>query len=420
MPMEAGPPGRAISVVVADDEPHVVEYLRTVLHLEGFDVAGTASDADGAVQMTHHLRPDVVLLDLHMPGGGISAAQLIGSLSPDTRIVIFSAEADEPDVMPLLQSGIDGYVVKGAPPDRLAEAIRAAVIGNKYLAPEVNRIALDALTTRLDAEQHETLQRQRERERITDVISHTRFVTVLQPILDLRTGRPMAVEALTRFTALPSRPPDEWLAEAERVGMRVPLELAIASVGLAELPSLPAELSLTVNISPASAVSGRLGEVLLGAPLDRIILELTEHSPVADYGALNAALAPWRAGGARLAVDDAGGGYASFAHILSMKPEFIKFDVSLTRDIHLDRPRQALARALVGFANEMDVGVIAEGVETAAQLEMIVDLGTPYAQGFHLGRPRPLGEQVELLTAPNPLVHPAVDLRDDPAGRRQS
>lgn len=118
------------------------------------------------------------------------------------------------------------------------------------------------------------------------------------------------------------------------------------------------------------------------------------------------------AGVARLAVDDAGSGYASFAHILSLHPDYIKFDVSLTRDIHLDHSRQALARALVGFATELDVGVIAEGIETEEQLRVVAALGIPYAQGFHLGRPRPLVEQPHLL-AQDPSH--ALDLRDLPA-----
>ena len=397
------PIGRAISVVIADDEPHIVKYLETVLQLEGFDVAGTASDVDGAVHQVHRMHPDVVLLDLHMPGGGLAAAQLIGSLSPDTRILIFSAETAQPQILPLLQSGIDGYVVKGCTPDKLTDAIRSAVAGDKWFAPEVNKVAIGALTDRLHAEQHADLQRKRERDRIAAVIAERGFHAVHQPILDLRSGTTLAVEALSRFTATPPRLPDEWFAEADRAGLRVSLELAAISLALTDLSHLRPEIGMTLNISPATAVSGRLAEVLLGAPLDRIILELTEHAPVSDYPKLNAALAPWREKGARLAVDDAGSGYASFAHILSLSPEFIKFDVNLTRDIHLDRPRQALARALVAFANEMNVGVIAEGIETEAQLKMVASLGTPYAQGFHLGRPRLLAEQPDLLTGA-PLV----------------
>ncbi|HEX4866390.1 MAG TPA: EAL domain-containing protein [Acidimicrobiales bacterium] len=406
------PQQRAITVVVADDEPHVVAYLQTVLHLEGFDVVGTAGDADGAVVEVTHLHPDVVLLDLDMPGDGLHAAELIGSLAPETRILIFSSDADGSSVLPLLQSGIQGYVVKGCAPERLTEAIHAAMEGQTYLAPSVNQVAVDALTSRLHAERQETLQRDRDRTRVADVIAQARFLSVLQPVFDLARGAPVAVEALTRFTTQPARTPHEWFAQADRVGLRVPLELAVASTALRDLRRLDAPLALAVNISPATVLSGRLGELLYGQPLDRVILELTEHSPVNDYRVLEAALAPWRERGARLAVDDAGAGYASFTHILRLHPELIKLDTDMTRDIHLDRPRQALARAVIGYATEMGVGVIAEGIEVEAELDMLIRLGAPFGQGFHLGRPRPLDEQLDLLGTAAALEVPGIDLRD--------
>jgi len=397
--------GRAISVVIADDEPHVVDYLEILLHAEGFDVAGVARDADSAVELAHRMRPDVVLLDLRMPGGGLSAAQLIGSVSPDTRIVVFSADADEVDVLPLLRSGIDGYVVKGASSEQLADAIRSAVAGGKFLAPEIGRFAIQALTTRLHDEERGELRDKRVRDRITGMIAATDFTVVYQPVVHLGTGETEAVEALTRFTGSPSRPPDEWFGEADGCGLRVSLELATAGAALRDLAEIHDHLALCVNVSPATALSGRLAEILTGAELERVILEVTEHSQVTDYAALNAALAPWRERGVRVAVDDAGGGYASFAHVLSLTPELIKLDISLTADIHADPRRQALARALIGFAAEMDVIVVAEGIETAAQLDVLAGLGAHYAQGFHLGRPRPLAEQEALLERD-------VDLRD--------
>lgn len=409
-------PGRAISVILADDEPHVIEYLRTVLHLEGFDVAGTSADADGAVQLAAHLHPDVALLDLRMPGGGLEAARLIGSVSPDTRIVVFTADADSTEILPLLRAGIDGFVVKGTPPDRLGDAIRSAMRGGTYFAPEANRLAMDELTTRLHAEEQEVLRRNRARDRITDLISGGRFQVVFQPVVDLVTGLPSGVEALSRFPSAPVRPPDEWFEEAGQVGLRPSLELATAGVALRSLQRLRPGLHLSINVSPATALSGRLGEILVGVDLDRVVLELTEHAAVADYPALVAALARWRRQGARLAVDDAGGGYASFAHILSLSPDFIKLDVSLTRDIHVDTKRQALARAITGFAAELGASVVAEGIETAAELEVIAGLGTPLGQGFHLGRPRPLEEQPDLLAGhpaiPVAAVQPRIDVRD--------
>ena len=106
----------------------------------------------------------------------------------------------------------------------------------------------------------------------------------------------------------------------------------------------------------------------------------------------------------RLAVDDAGGGYASFAHIIELSPELIKLDASLVRDVHTSSHRRALVRAVISFANEMGVTVVAEGVESEPELVELRHLGVHLAQGFHLGRPRALSEQAELM--------PPVDLRE--------
>jgi EAL domain-containing protein (putative c-di-GMP-specific phosphodiesterase class I) len=179
--------------------------------------------------------------------------------------------------------------------------------------------------------------------------------------------------------------------------MLVPFELALAKAALDHLPALAPGLAMAVNVCPDTVVSGRLHEVLTGVPVERVVLELTEHARVEDYPALRAALSRWRDRGLRLAVDDAGGGYSSFSHILELAPELIKLDGSLVRDVHTSRHRQALARAVIGFADEMGVQVVAEGVETEAELGVLRSLGVHLAQGFHLGRPRPLDEHRELL-----------------------
>src|SRR5690606_32460904 len=209
-------------------------------------------------------------------------------------------------------------------PEAIGAAVRAAIAGDKYLAPEVNRIAVGALTDRLRSEERAAAALTRTRDRIRDVIARSRFEIVHQPVFELTERRPVGVEALTRFTAQPPRPPDVWFAEAEASSQRVSLELATARAAIEDLALLPEPLVMAVNVSPTTVVSGRLGEVRHGAPLARIILELTEHAPVEDYRALEAALAPWRLAGARLAVDDAGGGYASFSHVLRLGPDFIK------------------------------------------------------------------------------------------------
>jgi len=114
---------------------------------------------------------------------------------------------------------------------------------------------------------------------------------------------------------------------------------------------------------------------------------MTEHAPVGDYEALNRALQPLRAGGVRVAVDDAGAGFASLRHILLLVPDIIKLDISLTRGIDTDRPRRALSCALVAFARETSTVIVAEGIETGAELRTLKEIGVSQGQGFLIAKP---------------------------------
>jgi EAL domain-containing protein (putative c-di-GMP-specific phosphodiesterase class I) len=120
------------------------------------------------------------------------------------------------------------------------------------------------------------------------------------------------------------------------------------------------------------------------------VLEITEHVSIAGYTEFKHSLEVLRARGVRIAVDDAGAGYASFRHILNIQPDIIKLDMSLTRNVDSDSGRRALASALIRFAQETGCEIIAEGVETAAELDTLRALGVTRAQGYYLGRPAPL------------------------------
>ena len=109
-----------------------------------------------------------------------------------------------------------------------------------------------------------------------------------------------------------------------------------------------------------------------------------------DYEQLAASLANLRRMGVRVAIDDAGAGYASLRHTLLLSPDIVKVDISLTRSIDIDRGRRALASALISFADEMDMTIVAEGIETAEELRTLLDLGVRFGQGFFLAEPGPL------------------------------
>ncbi len=234
------------------------------------------------------------------------------------------------------------------------------------------------------------------RSRISAVMGEQLFSIVYQPIVDLHTGRPIGLECLSRFH---SGAPDGWFAEATDVGLGVALELAAIDKALSALPQFPEDIYLAVNASPDTILSGGLAAIMRDLPGYRLVVEVTEHATVDDYDALRAALKPLRDRGVSVAVDDAGAGYSSLRHILSLEPDLIKLDMSLTRNICIDPARKALAAALISFARETGSRIIAEGVETAAELATLQSLGVDKAQGYFLGRPMALDAALRLFSA---------------------
>ncbi|SFF02559.1 sensor domain-containing phosphodiesterase [Paracidovorax wautersii] len=218
---------------------------------------------------------------------------------------------------------------------------------------------------------------------------------VFQPVYGIAQRRIHGFECLARFDAEPRRPPDQWFSAAHAVGLGMELELHAIHKALAALQAFPHDVRLNVNCSPELIISGTLQPLLDdGTDFSRVVLEVTEHAIVNDYAALAQALGPFRARGARLAVDDAGAGYASMRHILNLQPEVIKLDMSITQSIDRDSHRRALAKGLISFAHEIGSQLVAEGVEQAAELDVLSQLGVDFAQGYYLARPLALEEAV--------------------------
>ena len=215
---------------------------------------------------------------------------------------------------------------------------------------------------------------------------------VVQPIIDLDTGEVVGAEALSRFDGRPTQGPDQWFADAAQVGLGAELELAAVVVALPMLAALPPHAYLSVNVSPETASSAALLDLLRDSavPTDRVVLELTEHADVGDYPALDAALRRLRALGVRIAVDDAGTGFASLRHILNLRPDIVKLDLALVRGIHADPARRALAAGLLVFTQQIGACLVAEGIEAPDELAALRQVGVTHGQGYHLGRPTAL------------------------------
>lgn len=230
--------------------------------------------------------------------------------------------------------------------------------------------------------------------RVRHALAAATVQVALQPIVDLAGHGWAAAEALARFPD--GRGPDRWFEDAHLAGLGTELELLCLDEALLLLvpddgsPSpLPPEVTLSVNASPSLILDPRLRASLvrLGPALSRLTLEITEHAEVTAYDDIHDALTPLRERGMRLAVDDTGAGYASFAHVLKLRPDEIKLDRSLVTGIDGDAARRAFVTAIVILALELGAVVTGEGVETAAELRALGDLGVDQAQGYHLARP---------------------------------
>lgn len=383
---------RSIRVLIADDEAVLREALSDLIKDDAsMELVGAAEDADQAIGLAREHLPDVAVLDVKMPrGGGPRAARQIRAASPNTRMVALSAYGDRVAVVEMLKAGAIGYLLKGTSADDIRRAIHRAVEGQAPVDAEVAGQLIEELSMQLEREEMEGEERRALIRRLRRVLAGEGLTMVFQPIFNLPQGAIVGLEALARFGSEPYRPPDSWFVEAQTVGLGLEMELAAVNAALGVLSDLPPGTFLSVNLSPEVAAAPEFAGTLTGLPGERIVIEVTEHARIGDYQSLLQALDGLRSLGVRLAIDDAGAGYASLKHILQLSPDFIKLDIALTQGIDTDTARRALAKALIAFASETGAVIVAEGIETRDELDALRALGVAYGQGYYLARPGPL------------------------------
>lgn len=219
---------------------------------------------------------------------------------------------------------------------------------------------------------------------IRRIVAEGAFRPVFQPIVDTETDQIVGYEGLTRFEDGVS--PDLRFMEAASLGVAAELELAAVRAIIAASDRLPGDAWLNINLSPAVIIDGtELPEVLSKAHR-RVMVEVTEHEAIADYDAFRDAM--HRLGPkVRLAVDDAGSGFASLRHIVELRPHYVKLDREIVAGINTDEARRAMAQSMRQFARTAGFWLIAEGVETEAELRTLRELDIHYVQGFLVGMP---------------------------------
>ncbi len=217
------------------------------------------------------------------------------------------------------------------------------------------------------------------------VIEHRAFRPVFQPIVDLARGITVGYEALTRFDD--GADPGTRFAAASALGLGMELELATLSVALQAAKALPSSAWLSVNASPRLVLSGAPLRSLLRRHEGDVVCEVTEHEVIGDYARFRAMIS--RLPNVKLAIDDAGAGFANFRHILELRPAYVKLDRSLIAGIDKDMIRRELVRGMLPFVQAARCRLVAEGIETEAELAALRTLGVPLGQGYLLGRAAP-------------------------------
>jgi diguanylate cyclase (GGDEF)-like protein len=222
------------------------------------------------------------------------------------------------------------------------------------------------------------------------LISGDGLTIVAQPIVDISRGEAHAYEALARFEAGATSSPLHWFALADELDSRDQLELACLRAALDRFGERPPGTSLSVNISGSLLADPRTHALLAEHDdLHGLIIELTENSVVDDTSGLTVHIAELSTRGARIALDDVGAGYSGLTQMMTVRPDYLKLDRGLISGIDSDPDRAALVAAMLSYAEHTGGRLVAEGVETEAELEALRGLGVTLIQGFYLGRPGP-------------------------------
>lgn len=255
----------------------------------------------------------------------------------------------------------------------------------------------DLIGTTLQEEQRVIDDIRYRSEYIRHVLRSGALEMVWQPIVDVMTGKIVAAESLARFRTEPYRPPNKWFEEAVELGIGTELEKIAFAQGMVIKEHLPEGVYVSCNLSGATFLEPAFQEFLKQQDLNQVVLEITEHDIIADYDELALRLSEFRKQGLRLAIDDFGAGYASFRHIVELNPDMIKLDMSLVRNIDQGPTIQSVVRALVGFAADRGTALLAEGVETQAELDVLKSLGIRRVQGYYYYKPMPRAQLLNLL-----------------------
>jgi EAL domain-containing protein (putative c-di-GMP-specific phosphodiesterase class I) len=363
-------------VLVVDDDDGMRRVCARVLRGEGWEVVVVSSGSAAIAEVHASAVPfDCVVADIHMPGiDGFALIAALHTFDDDLPVLLMTGDPSLGDAVRAIDHGAVSYLCKPFDHETMATGVaraarRQSVARSRRRAKSTSVAALGALAARFD-----------------DALA--RSWMAFQPIVDVVANRVFAYEALVRTDETSMHRPDVLVATAERLGRIHDLGRTVRAAVARAAAGVPEDVLIFVNVHGLELTDEDLfGPGCALAPFaSRIVLEITERVGV-DALAGPAQVARLRAHGYRIAIDDLGAGYAALGALATLEPEIVKLDMSLIRDIDRLPVKRRVVSAIATLCRELGSRVVAEGVETQAELRTLRDTGIELIQGYLLARP---------------------------------
>ena len=380
---ERGGTPRSANVLLVDDDPDVLAVYAELLADCGHKV-DTASDGFAAIAKLNANSYDVIVSDIAMPGmDGLQFLRAVRELDLDVPVILSTGNPALETAVRAVEEGAFRYLLKPVSGTELEDTVRRAA--RLHALARLKRRSLEligetgwALGDRASLEQ-----------RFGRALES--LWMAFQPIIALRSRTAYAYEALVRTNEPTLLAPNDLFAAAERLGRVGEVGRAIRRKVADAVPELPTSIHAFVNIHPLNLNDEDLyaSDAPLSRVAPRVVLEITERASLDGIPDARLKITALKALGFRIAVDDLGAGYAGLGALAQMEPDIVKIDMSLIRGVDAQPTKQTVIRSMTSLCRELDMGLVAEGVETASERDTLSGLGCDLLQGFLFGRPGP-------------------------------
>ena len=370
-------------ILIVDDEPMVRETYAQVLGRAGYRISEAANGHEAVAALAAGSF-DAVISDITMPGlNGIDMLRAVRERDLDVPVIMSTGDPSVETAAKAMEYGALRYLVKP--------------IGLRVLVDTVQEAVKLGRLSRLKRETATYLgmvDRQPGDRAGLEVSLNRAFKTLVmayQPIVEPAHRRIVGFEALVRTDepALPT--PAALFGAAERLGRLRELGRAIRRSVAYTLPDVPAGIDIFINVHPSDLQDEQLyaKDTPLAALARRIVLEVTERAPLEDGAGVAERIRRLKKIGYRIAIDDLGSGYAGLNYFTLLTPDVVKLDIALVRNIPAEPVKQKLLGSMTRLCQDLNIAVVAEGVETADERDTVGRLGCPLMQGYWFAPPGP-------------------------------